>query len=167
MSNITLYEIAAEYRADLEKLAEMDLDEQAFADTLESLGGELQVKAQNTIAYTQHLEALSASIKEAEQRMAQRRKVIEKKVERIKDYVKEVMQANGIQRIECPHFVLSIAKNPPSVLIEDERQIPQDYFTSPPPPPPQIDKTLIKKAIQDGFDVPGAKLTQGVRLKIS
>ncbi|MFC4275532.1 siphovirus Gp157 family protein [Achromobacter aloeverae] len=167
MSNITLYEIAREYRADLEKLAELDLDEQAFADTLESLGGELQVKAQNTIAFTQHLEAVCASIKEAEQKMANRRRVIEKKVERIKNYVLQVMQANDIQRIECPHFVLSIAKNPPSVLIEDERQIPQDYFTSPPPPPPHVDKALIKKAIQDGFEVPGAKLQQGVRLKIA
>ena len=164
---ITLYEIAREYRTDLEKLAELDLDEQAFNDTLESLGGELQVKAQNTIAFTRHLESVAASIKEAEKSMAERRKAIENKVERIKRYVLEAMQNNGIQRIECPLFVVSIAKNPHSVEIEDERQIPKDYFTSPPPPPPQIDKALIKKALQDGFDVPGAKLRQGVRLKIS
>ena len=30
-----LYELAAEYRADAEKLADMDLDEQTLADTLE------------------------------------------------------------------------------------------------------------------------------------
>ena len=38
-----LYELAAEYRADAEKLADMDLDEQTLADTLEGLGGELEV----------------------------------------------------------------------------------------------------------------------------
>lgn len=31
---------------------------------------------------------------------------------------------------------------------------------------PKPNKTLIKKALQDGFDVPGAKLEQGVSLRI-
>lgn len=164
--NVSLYELGAVYRQDFDKLLELELSDQAFLDTLESLGGELAVKAENTVAFLRNLETTAESIKEAESKMAQRRKAIEAKAERLKKYVLEVMQANDIQRIECPLFVLSIAKNPAAVEIEDERQIPQDYFTSPPAPPPQLDKTLIKKALQDGFDVPGARLKQGVRLAI-
>lgn len=76
------------------------------------------------------------------------------------------MMHNGIQKIDCPLFRISIAKNPPSVEIYDERQVPVQYMTDPPPPPPQIDKKLIVQAIKDGFEVPGARLTQGVRLAI-
>lgn len=167
MTNVTLYQLASEHRAALDKLSDLDLPPETVADTLESLGGELQIKAQNVVMFLRNLETTSAAIKDAEASMAARRKAIENRVEGLKRYVLESMRVNDIQVIECPQFRISIAKNPPSVDIENERQIPQDYFTSPPSPPPQIDKALIKKVLSDGFDVPGAKLTQGVRLKIS
>lgn len=165
-ASITLYQLAAEHRADLEKLADLDLTPEALADTLESLGGELEAKAQNVVAFLRNLETTAAAIKEAEADMAGRRKAIENRVDGLKRYVLESMQNNGIQVIECPLFKISIAKNPAAVEIEDERLIPADYFTNPPPPPPQVDKKLIAQAIKDGFDVPGARLRQGVRLAI-
>lgn len=166
MKNITLYSLAAEYRQDLEALAEMDLPEETIKDTLEGLGGTLELKAQNVVAFARHLDKVAESIKEAEAEMAKRRKAIEKRAEQVRKYVLDSMIHNDIQRIECPWFVLSIAKNPAAVTIEDERLVPTQYLTSPPPPPPQIDKKLIAQAIKDGFEVPGAKLTQGVRLAI-
>jgi hypothetical protein len=39
-------------------------------------------------------------------------------------------------------------------------------MTDPKPPEPKPDKRLIKQAIQDGNEVPGAKLVQGVSLRI-
>lgn len=164
--NLSLYQLAAEYRSDLERLAELDLPDDVVADTLESLGGELEVKAQNVVAFLRNLETTAASIKDAEKAMAERRKAIEGRAARLKSYVLESMQDNGIQKIECPYFTISIAKNPPAVDIFDDKQIPADYLTDPPPPPPQIDKKLIAQAIKDGFEVPGARLTQGVRLAI-
>lgn len=164
--NVTLYQLASQYRADLEKLAELDLPEEVVADTLEGLSGELEVKAQNVVAFARHLEKTAEAMKEAEAEMAKRRKAVEARVERIKRYVLDCMQSNGIQKIECPWFSISIAKNPPAVEIEDERMIPSEYFVVPPPPPPQVDKKLIAQALKEGKDVPGAKLRQGVRLAI-
>lgn len=166
MTAISLYALAAEHRTALEQLADLDLPPEVVADTLESLGGELEAKAQNVVAFMRNLESTAAAIKDAEKGMAERRKAIENRVEGLKRYVLESMVNNNIQVIECPLFKISIAKNPPAVEIEDERQIPADYFTSPPPPPPQIDKKLIAQAIKDGFEVPGARLRQGVRLAI-
>jgi len=166
MTSLTLYELAAEHRTALEKLADLDLPPEAVADTLESLGGELEAKAQNVVAFMRNLETTAIAIKEAEGQMASRRKAIENRVSSLKRYVLDAMQHNGIQRIDCPHFSISIAKNPPAVDVYDEGQIPKDYFIDPPPPPPQLDKNLIKQAIKDGFEVPGARLTQGVRLNI-
>lgn len=166
MSNISLYQLASEHRESLEKLADMDLSPEALADTLESLGGELEVKAQNVVMLLRNLEVNAAAIKEAEKAMADRRKAIENRAEGLRRYVLESMQNNNIQRIDCPLFSISIAKNPPAVEIEDERQIPDLYWTDPPPPPRQINKTLIAQALKDQHDVPGARLKQGVRLAI-
>lgn len=166
MSNVTLFGLAGQYRQDLETLGDMDLPDDVVRDTLEGMGGDLEVKAQNVIAYTRHLDKLAEAMKDEERRMSDRRKAVEARSERIRKYVLNSMQHHGIQRIECPWFTLSIAKNPPSVVIEDDRLIPQDFYTSPLPPPPSIDKKLIAQAIKDGYDVPGAKMSQGVRLAV-
>lgn len=161
-----LYELAAEYRADAEKLADMDLDEQTLADTLEGLGGELEVKAQNVIMFTRNLEATAAAIKEAEAQMAARRKALENRAAGLRRYVLENMQFAGIQKIECPFFKLSIRDNPAAVDIYEPGLIPAQYMKQPEPPPPAPDKTAIKAAITAGTEVPGAKLTKGTRLDI-
>ena len=161
-----LYELAAEYRADAEKLADMDLDEQTLADTLEGLGGELEVKAQNVIMFTRNLEATAAAIKEAEAQMAARRKALENRAAGLRRYVLENMQFAGIQKIECPFFKLSIRENPAAVDIYEPGLIPAQYMKQPEPPPPSPDKTAIKAAITAGTEVPGAKLTKGTRLEI-
>ena len=161
-----LYELAAEYRADAEKLADIDLDEQTLADTLEGLSGELEVKAQNVIMFTRNLEATAAAIKEAEAQMAARRKALENRAAGLRRYVLENMQFAGIQKIECPLFKLSIRDNPAAVDIYEPGLIPAQYMKQPEPPPPAPDKTAIKAAITAGTEVPGARLTKGTRLEI-
>ena len=161
-----LYELAAEYRADCEKLADMDLDEQTLADTLEGLSGELEVKAQNVIMFTRNLEATAAAIKEAEAQMAARRKALENRAAGLRRYVLENMQFAGIQKIECPFFKLSIRDNPAAVEIYEPGLIPAQFMKQPEPPPPSPDKTAIKAAIAAGAEVPGAKLTRGIRLEV-
>lgn len=161
-----LYEIATEYRNAVEKLADLDLDEQTIADTLEGLGGELEVKAQNVVMFTRNLESTAAAIKEAEAQMAARRKAIERRADGLKRYTLAAMQAAGVEKIECPYFKLSIRANPPAVEVFDERQVPIDYMRVPEPPPAAPNKDAIKAALKAGQDVPGCRLTQSVRLEV-
>lgn len=162
-----LYELAAMYRADAEKLADLDLDEATLADTLESMGGELEVKAQNVVFFARNLESTATAIKEAEAKMAARRKALENRAAGLLRYVQESMRFANIQKIECPHFVLKIQNNPPSVDVYEPGLIPSEFMKQKPPPPPEVDKTAIKEAIKSGREVPGAKLAQGQRLVIS
>lgn len=161
-----LYEIAAEYRQSVEKLADLDLDEQTIADTLESLGGELEVKAQNVVMFTRNLESTAAAIKEAETQMAKRRKAIENRVDGLKRYTLASMRAAGVEKIECPFFKLSIRQNPPAVEVFDERMVPSEFMKQPEPPAPAPVKEAIKAALKAGQDVPGCRLTQSTRLEI-
>lgn len=166
MTALTLYEIAQEYRADLEKLAELDLDDATLTDTLDSMGGELQVKAQSVACFIRNLEATGEQIKQAEAAMAARRKALENRAARIKDYLLASMLVAGVQKIECPLFRMSVRDNPPAVEVYEPARIPQQYMRQPEPPPPAPDKTAIKEALKAGQEVPGCKLTTGKRLEI-
>jgi hypothetical protein len=163
---LSLFDIAAEYRAAVDRLSDLDLPEEVIADTLESLPGELEAKARNVAAFARDLEATASSIKDAEAQMAARRKAIENRAAGLRRYLMTSMQVAGISKIECPQFCLSIKANPPAVEIYEPLSVPADYMKQPPPPPPTPDKTLISKALKDGYEVPGARLVRGQRLEI-
>jgi hypothetical protein len=162
----TLYEIANEYRADAEKLADLDLSPEAIADTLEGMSGALQAKAANIGALVKHLEVTVDAMKDAEAQIYRRRKALEARIKSITDYTLNIMSMNEINKIETPYFSLTIAKNPPAVEVYDQAQVPQHFYRQPEPPPPALDKRLIMETIKHGEDVPGCRLTQSLGLRI-
>jgi len=161
-----LYLLVGDYRAAAEKLIDLDLDEQTIADTLESMSGELEVKATSTAMVVRNLQASSAAIKEAEQAMSARRKAIDARAERLNAYLLANLQLAGIQKVESPHFCIAIKANPASVVINEPGLIPAEFMRQPEPPPAAPDKVAIKEALKAGKEVPGAHLANGVRLEI-
>lgn len=161
-----LYQLTTEYRAAAERLHDLDLDDQTIADTLEGMAGAVEVKARNVAFVIRNCEALADQIKQAEEQMAARRKAIENRATRIRNYLLNNMQACGISKIECPEFKLSIHKNPGAVVIDAEGQIPCDLFVYPEAPPPRPDKKAIADRIKAGKEVPGAHLEVSERLEI-
>lgn len=164
--NTSLYALSDEYVAVAERLADLELDEQTIADTLEGMSGALEAKATNVAMFVRNLEAGADAIKEAEGHMAARRKAIENRAGRIRQYLLDNMERTGISKIECPYFKIAVRDNPPAVVIDAESQIPAQYMKTPPPPPPAIDKKAIAEAIKGGAEVPGAHLARGKRLEI-
>lgn len=164
--SLTLYQIADEYLRDLDRLNEADLDDQTFADTLESLGGELEVKATNVAMFIRNLEANADAIKAAEAAMYARRKALENKVERIKTYLLDNMMRTGITKIECPYFKLSVVDNPESVVIDSLTAVPAEFMRQPEPPPPAPDKVALKEALKAGKVIDGIRLERKKSLRI-
>lgn len=161
-----LYELAHAYKDAADKLSDLDLPPEVIEDTLESLSGDLEVKATNTAMVVRNLEAMAAAIKDAETQMAARRKALENRAARVRDYLLSNMMVAGISKIECPYFKLAVRDNPPAVEVYQPEMIPAQYMKQPEPPPPAPDKTAIKEALKAGQDVPGCRLTQGKRLEI-
>lgn len=169
MTALTLFEIAREYRHITDVLMDSGADEQTLKDTLEGEAWPLELKAQNYGFVIRNLQATAASIKEAEEQMKARRQAIEKRSAALVERLKTGLEIAGVSKLETPHFALTIKKNPPSVDIWDERQIPAEFMRTPEPPPPPApvpDKAAIKEAIKAGREVPGAMLAQGTRLEI-
>jgi len=166
MTNLALYELASEYLEATQKLSELDLDEQTVLDTLEGLQFPIEQKATNVAMFVRNLEASADAIKEAEGKMATRRKAIENRAARIRDYLKQQMERCEIQKIEGPHFRLAIRQNPPAVVVDAESQIPAEFMRVPPPPAASPDKKAIAEAIKEGKEVPGVHLERTTRLEI-
>ncbi len=166
MNGLSLYVIAAEHRKMVERLMDTQDDAQTIKDTIEAESYPLEVKAQNVAYAVKNLEATAEAIKAAEQEMAKRRKAMENRATNIRTYLQNCMEVAGVQKIDCPHFSLSIKKNPPSVDIFEEKLIPAEFMKQPEPPPPSPDKAAIKEALKAGKEVPGAMLAAGTRLEI-
>jgi hypothetical protein len=166
MTAVSLYVIANEHRAMVERLMDSQDDPQTIADTIEAESYPLEVKAQNVAFAIRNLEATAAAIKEAEQQMAARRKAIENRAQQVRDYLQTCMEIANVSKIECPHFALTIKNNPPSVEVFEPDLVPAEYLKTPEPAPPVIDKNAIKEAIKANKDVPGVVLSQGSRLEI-
>lgn len=161
-----LYILAEQYRQAAEQLADLDLPAEVVADTLESLTGEIEIKAANVAMFVRNLDGMAEQIKAAEDAMSARRKAIEKRADHVREYLKANMERVGISKIECPYFKISLRDNPASVVVDDAESIPADYMRQPDAPPPAPDKKAISEAIKAGKEVPGVHLSKSKRIEI-
>ena len=156
MSDLTLYNITNKF-AELMDMAENgELTEEQYNALGEQLALELQQKGSGIIGYTQKEEALIEAIDFQIKRLQDFKKAKQNKLEKFKQYVKENMDRLGITKMDTELGTLSIAKNPMSVEIENEDEIPEQFkqqvITI------KIDKTAIKNHFKTtGEIVSGAK----------
>ena len=143
------------------------------SDAIDTLDGMKAVKEKglNIPALVLNEEASIIALKEAEEKIAHRRKQKQKKIEWLKGYLLDGMEANGISKIECPDFVVSLAKCPPKVeLIDDAEILLHDKYgdrfirtkTT-----VTVNRKAIAEAVKAGEEIAGARVVQGNRLKFS
>ena len=150
MENLSLYQITSSFP----KLIEEEMSEEDKKEVKKELTELLQQKSQNLIGY---IELTIEAMKNEEKRISEQRKILESRLTKFKEYVKECMEQNGFTKIETQLGALSIAKNPISVEIYDEAQIPDEYKTK--VIEIKVDKTAIKKALKEtGEIIPGTRI---------
>jgi hypothetical protein len=163
VSSLTL--IAAEYRAAVAALADLDLDEQTLADTLESIGGDIELKAQSYGFLIRSLNAEADSCDEWAKQAKEQGAAKRTRAERVKQYLSEKLQECGIRRVEGPGITIGWRASH-AIVIDEPGLIPAEYMRTPEPPPPAPDKTEIKAAIKCGEVVPGAHMETRQSLQI-
>lgn len=154
MSNLSLYNITNKFVELMDKAQEGELTEEEYNQLGEELALQLQQKGSNIIGYTKNIEVTIEAMKAEEKRINDNRKSLENKLDKFKQYVKENMEKLGITKMDTELGTLSIAKNPISVEIENEDEIPNEFkvevITK------KIDKTAIKNHFkQTGEVLPG------------
>jgi predicted transcriptional regulator len=151
-----LYEISDEI---LKCLGE-EIPEEDMRDTLEGLAMEWQAKAEAVAKYILNLQAESDAIQAAIERMSARQKAVDKKIHKLKEYLQEEMEVTGLQ-VKTPEITVKLRKNPPSVAIDNEVLVPDEYKAS-------VITTKILKAqiLKSSVPVPGTRIVHGTRLEI-
>lgn len=167
----TLYEINQELIEFLENgfnLACVDMetgeiDEQKAAEYLEALQIEWTEKVENIALYIKNLDAEAEAIKEEEKSLKARREAKEKKAERLREYLKTSMLTSNKQKFETAKVALSFRASK-SVIIDDMENLDKSYITE--KVTYSADKTAIKKAIESGWTVEGARIEVNQNLQI-
>lgn len=149
MNNLSLYDITNAFPKIMENEEMTEEDKKKVEEELTLL---LQQKSQNIIGYTKNIELTINAMKEEEDRIATNRKILENKLSRFKDYVKECMENNGFTKIETGLGTLSIAKSPASVEITNEDEIPNEFKQE--VVTVKVDKTKIKNNFKETGEIP-------------
>lgn len=92
----------------------------AWFDTLTGIEGEFDEKAESIAIYYKQLLAEAKMLKAEKAVIAKRQSQKEKQAESLKTYLFKSMQALGRQKIDMPRAVMSLKKNAPSLVVDDE-----------------------------------------------
>ena len=150
MNELTLYGISKEMIA-MEELWEMAIDEETGEVKDAALLEELQQGIETTL-----MEKSADIVKYYKNR--------DSLIESFKNYIKMCMEKMGVKKIETSNGNISLRKTPESVELIDEEIIPEKFKTT--VQLEKISKTDIKKALQEGEEVPGATLKRGMSISI-
>lgn len=155
-----LYELAEEYRQQMDALNDLDLPMEVVADTLESISGDLEAKCTNVALAIRNMESLEDQIDSEINRLKANKERVASRAKGIREYLLQNMQRCEISKITSPWFTLSVRNNPPKVMIGDPEKIPQEYMRQPPIPSPEPDKKAIAEALKRGETVGDCYLEQ-------
>jgi len=154
-----LYELSQNYI----QLQQMIEDGADVGDTLESIDEAIESKVENIAKLMKNIEGQIAVFQLEEKRLQAMRKTLENGVTRLKNNVYESMKNTGKRKIDGQLFKFAIQKNPPSVDVLNDSEIPIGYFIE---QAPTLDKKAIMEELKLGHDVPGVQLKQGESLRI-
>ena len=133
-----------------------DLDEQTLNDTLEGATNFKEALAA-LIRSALEDECLADALRDRMTDMRTRLSRHEARAASNRQVAVENMEAADIRKLTEPDFTASTRVGPPSVVIDNEHELPIDYLL---PQPPKPDKRAILEALTRGSTVPGAVLAQ-------
>lgn len=153
-----LYEITEAYN----NVIDLDLDEEELRKYLDLVNDEFEDKAENIAKILQSLKAEAEAYKNEAERLNTQSKSIENKIKNLKDYLEVSMIRTDKRKFKTNLFNFNIQKNPASLKVTSEEDIPEEFFKV----EKRLDRASLKKAIKDGQEIVGAELIQTESLRI-
>lgn len=154
-----MYALTKAYE-EVQALAENGED---VTDTLLSLEGDIEVKAENTHKVIKMFSGYNLAIDEEIKRLTEIKKHNENTVERLKNGIENMMIALNKTEIKTALFSAKFVKNPPAVVITDESKVDARYLTII-PQTTKVNKNALKDDLKNGVELPYAHLEAGERL---
>jgi len=165
-----LYELTTELRNLLDQLSgymETQLTPEEIKIQLDLFAGQFEFKAEQIGKMILELKANSTTIDNEIGRLTKRMQSIVTSQIYLREYLKVNMEELGAKKIKGETVTVSLVKNPPSLEILNEAEIPLEWWKSPPPPEDIIDKRGILDHFREtGEVIPGTKAKQSNRVEV-
>lgn len=156
-----LYEMSEQYR-EIQSLIESDESDsmrEAISDTMQMIEGDFKDKAQAVVSMTLNMDGSILALDNEIQRLSDKRKVIQNRIQSIRDYLKNNMEETQISKIECPLFTITLSKPTKQVEVIDDSLLPDEFVRVKTTVSP--DKVALAKALKEGKEITGAVLVDG------
>ena len=167
---MTIYELTGEFLQFSNLAEQMELtDEQKtmLDDALNNLTEDIGIKLEGYSKVIKNFESDIEGIRAEERRLASRRRVLENRIENMKEAMKYAMQITDTQKVKGDLFTVSLQNNPESVVLDEQylENIPSKYLI---PQEPKVDKALLKEDLKAGVILDGVahlEQTKGIRIR--
>ena len=160
-----LYELTSKRQELLDLIAAMDSEDlelsDAVGDTLEALDEAIQDKAEAVASFIFSLQADSAALKQEEQRLSERRRLNDAKVERMKTYLADMLQEADIDKVQGLKYTIGFRKSE-KVAVTNLDALPERFLRFKREP----NLTALKEALKAGQAFDGVSLTTNRNLSI-
>ena len=157
----TLYDIAEEYRELLDLMQSAEVDEETIQDTIEATGlkDDFRNKVDGYLYVIDDLEASNDRIKNEEKRLAERRRMQEKNIRKMKDMLTDTMQLLDIQKEQTDKYTVWVQNNNVKLNIEDEQFIPKEFYEE---QQPKLNRKMLTDYLKENKNksIKGVELTQ-------
>lgn len=137
---LKLYEITGEYLTLCQMAEDTDVDATVFVDTIASIKGELEVKADSYAMIITNLNGDIEKIDKEIERLTHMKKMLKNRTNHLKNNLENAMKMMDVRKLKTDFRSYSIQKNPQSLNIIDESKIPAEYLIS---QDPKLDRTRL------------------------
>jgi len=154
----SLYQLNNAY-AQLQQMIEDG--QEGLEDTLDSITDAVEEKLEAYAMVIKNIESDVEGIKSEEKRLAERRKIMENGVVRMKQAIAETLQNSGQDKVKTEKFTFSWRKSS-KVEVSNIDSLPQQYV--------KVERTIsrseLAKALKAGEQIEGAQLVENQSLSI-
>ncbi|XRD24083.1 siphovirus Gp157 family protein [Lysinibacillus fusiformis] len=154
----SLYQLNNAY-AQLQQMIEDG--QEGLEDTLDSITDAVEEKLEAYAMVIKNIESDVEGIKSEEKRLAERRKVMENGIVRMKQAIAETLQNSGQDKVKTEKFTFSWRKSS-KVEVSNIDNLPQQYV--------KVERTIsraeLAKALKAGEQIEGAQLIENQLLSI-
>lgn len=130
---------------------------------LDQLEIDQKTKIENIGCYIKNIAADVDALKLEEKKLAERRKVKENQIERLKNYLSMNLQEAGYNKFETSRVVLSF-RTSKAIEIAEGTELDEEFLTV--KVTKEANKKALKEAIETGFEIEGVKLVEKKNIQI-
>ena len=154
----SLFNLTSDYLK-VKRMEEEGMDSEVIFDTLSSIVGEIEDKADNYVGLIKQLEAEIEAVKKEEMRLSELKSSKLNLIKHLKTNLQEMMEATGKERFKTDLHSFYIQNNPMSLEITDESKIPMQFVEE------VTERKINKKELLKYLKSEDVEAIEGVEIK--